>query len=167
MGRTGSGSEEEEAGGDTGWVGFVDLPKQVHRKSVRTGFKLNLLVVGESGLGKSTLVNSLFLTDLYTDRMAVGVEEMVNRTVELDMNTAEIEEGGVRLELTVVDTPGFGDGIDNTDSFSKIVGYIEDQFERYLTAETGLNRHMTTILVIGINHYDWLISYLNLSDLQN
>ncbi len=25
-------------------------------------------VLGESGLGKSTLVNSLFLTDLYSDR---------------------------------------------------------------------------------------------------
>ena len=25
-------------------------------------------IEGESGLGKSTLINSLFLTDLYTDR---------------------------------------------------------------------------------------------------
>lgn len=33
------------------------------------------MVVGESGLGKSTLVNSLFLTDLYPERVipdAVG-----------------------------------------------------------------------------------------------
>jgi septin 7 len=27
----------------------------------------------------------------------------------------EIEERGVKLRLTVVDTPGFGDAIDNTD----------------------------------------------------
>lgn len=27
------------------------------------------MVVGESGLGKSTLVNSLFLTDLYPERV--------------------------------------------------------------------------------------------------
>lgn len=27
------------------------------------------MVVGESGLGKSTLVNSLFLTDLYPERI--------------------------------------------------------------------------------------------------
>lgn len=34
------------------------------------------MVVGESGLGKSTLVNSLFLTDLYPERVipdAVGM----------------------------------------------------------------------------------------------
>lgn len=33
------------------------------------------MIVGESGLGKSTLVNSLFLTDLYPERVvpdAVG-----------------------------------------------------------------------------------------------
>lgn len=30
------------------------------------------MVVGESGLGKSTLVNSLFLTDLYPERLIPG-----------------------------------------------------------------------------------------------
>ena len=48
-----------------GYVGFANLPNQVHRKSVKKGFEFTLMVVGESGLGKSTLINSLFLTDLY------------------------------------------------------------------------------------------------------
>ncbi|PYD23470.1 hypothetical protein DND58_30040, partial [Pseudomonas syringae pv. pisi] len=42
------------------FVGFANLPKQWHRKSVRRGFSLNFMVVGESGLGKTTLVNTLF-----------------------------------------------------------------------------------------------------------
>lgn len=49
----------------SGYVGFANLPNQVHRKSVKKGFEFTLMVVGESGLGKSTLINSLFLTDLY------------------------------------------------------------------------------------------------------
>uniref|UniRef100_A0A8D2J6Y5 Septin-type G domain-containing protein n=1 Tax=Varanus komodoensis TaxID=61221 RepID=A0A8D2J6Y5_VARKO len=53
---------------DKDYVGFATLPSQVHRKSVKKGFDFTLLVAGESGLGKSTLVNSLFLTDLYKDR---------------------------------------------------------------------------------------------------
>jgi len=39
----------------TGFVGFANLPNQWHRKSVRKGFNFNVMVVGESGLGKSTL----------------------------------------------------------------------------------------------------------------
>jgi len=64
-----------------GFVGFANLPNQVHRKSVKKGFEFTLMVVGESGLGKSTLVNSLFLTDLYPERTipdAIGVYLIFN-----------------------------------------------------------------------------------------
>ncbi|XP_046385027.1 septin-1 [Ischnura elegans] len=123
-----------------GYVGFANLPNQVHRKSVKKGFEFTLMVVGESGLGKSTLVNSLFLTDLYPERVVPDAVEKQNKTVKLDASTVEIEERGVKLRLTVVDTPGYGDAIDNTDSFRAIIQYIDDQFERFLRDESGLNR---------------------------
>jgi len=123
-----------------GYVGFANLPNQVHRKSVKKGFEFTLMVLGESGLGKSTLINSLFLTDLYPDRVVPNAAEKIKKTVQLDASTVEIEERGVKLRLTVVDTPGFGDAIDNTDSFQQIIRYIDQQFERYLTDESGLNR---------------------------
>ena len=46
---------------------MLNLTK-VHRKSVKKGFEFTMMAVGESGLGKSTLINSLFLTNLYEDR---------------------------------------------------------------------------------------------------
>ncbi|XP_039297251.1 septin-1 isoform X2 [Nilaparvata lugens] len=98
------------------------------------------MVVGESGLGKSTLVNSLFLTDLYPERIIPNAVEKSNETVKLDASTVEIEERGVKLRLTVVDTPGYGDAINNTDCFRAIIQYIDDQFERFLRDESGLNR---------------------------
>ncbi|XP_063219368.1 septin-1 isoform X2 [Bacillus rossius redtenbacheri] len=98
-----------------GYVGFANLPNQVHRKSVKKGFEFTLMVVGESGLGKSTLVNTLFLADLYPERIVPDAIEKTHQIVKLDASTVEIEERGVKLRLTVVDTPGFGDAIDNTD----------------------------------------------------
>ncbi|KAL1790947.1 septin-2 [Sigmodon hispidus] len=121
-----------------GYVGFANLPNQVHRKSVRKGFEFTLMVVGESGLGKSTLINSLFLTDLYPERIIYA--EKNERTVQIEASTVEIEEQGVKLRLTVVDTPGYGDAINCRDCFKTIISYIDEQFERYLHDESGLNR---------------------------
>ena len=41
--------------------------------------------------------------------------DRIKRTVHIDTFTVDIEEKGVKLRLTVVDTPGFGDAVDNTD----------------------------------------------------
>jgi septin 2 len=124
----------------SGYVGFANLPNQVHRKSVKKGFEFTLMIVGESGLGKSTLVNSLFLTDLYPERVVPNAVERQKQTLKLDASTVEIEERGVKLRLTVVDVPGFGDAIDNSNSFNSILEYIDEQYERYLRDESGLNR---------------------------
>ena len=54
--------------------------------------------------------------------------------------SADIEENGVRLRLTVVDTPGFGDFVNNDDSWRPIVENIEQRFDAYLDAENKVNR---------------------------
>lgn len=126
------------------YVGFANLPNQVHRKTVKRGFEFTLMVVGESGLGKSTLINSLFLTDLYAGRNFPSAKDRIKSTLQIDTSSVEIEERGVRLKLTVVDTPGFGDSLDCTDGFVPIVKYIEQQFENYLRDESGLNRRNIT-----------------------
>ncbi|XP_072248612.1 septin 4b isoform X1 [Leuresthes tenuis] len=153
---------------DKEYVGFATLPNQVHRKSVKKGFDFTLMVAGESGLGKSTLVNSLFLTDLYKDRKLLNAEgdddttfhfcvlcwdcflklslvsvfppERITQTVEITKNTVDIEEKGVKLKLTIVDTPGFGDAVNNTECWKSVADYIDQQFEQYFRDESGLNR---------------------------
>ena len=79
---------------------------------------------------KLVLNRSYFSSDRIVPSAAEKLEK--KRTVQLDASTVEIEERGVKLRLTVVDTPGFGDTIDNTDSFQQIIRYIDDQFERYV-----------------------------------
>ena len=48
-------------------------------------------------------------------------------TDDLKLLQVEIEERGVKLRLTVVDTPGFGDTIDNANSHEEIIRYIDQQ----------------------------------------
>lgn len=112
---------------DRDYIGFATLPEQVHRKSVKRGFDFTLMVVGESGLGKSTLVNSLFLGDLYKNRVIPNAAERLERTTRIEKKSMEIEEKGVRLRLTIVDTPGFGDGTNCEESWRSCISYVEEQ----------------------------------------
>ncbi|KIJ68547.1 hypothetical protein HYDPIDRAFT_146786 [Hydnomerulius pinastri MD-312] len=123
-----------------GYVGFANLPNQVHRKSVRKGFQFTAMVVGESGLGKSTLINTLFNTPLYPPKEPLPPSAERPKTVAIESIGADIEENGVRLHLTVVDTPGFGDFVNNDDSWRPIVENIESRFDSYLEQENRVNR---------------------------
>uniref|UniRef100_A0A4X1W5W4 Septin n=2 Tax=Boreoeutheria TaxID=1437010 RepID=A0A4X1W5W4_PIG len=122
-----------------GYVGFANLPNQVYRKSVKRGFEFTLMVVGESGLGKSTLINSLFLTDLYSPEYP-GPSHRIKKTVQVEQSKVLIKEGGVQLLLTIVDTPGFGDAVDNSNCWQPVIDYIDSKFEDYLNAESRVNR---------------------------
>lgn len=46
--------------------------------------------------------------------------EKIERTVQIEASTVEIEERGVKLRLTVVDTPGYGDAINSQDWYEII-----------------------------------------------
>lgn len=130
----------EKMTADPSGLGFHNLPFLVHRKSVKKGFEFTLMVVGESGLGKSTLVNTLFLHDLYEERNYPSAKDRIMQTVNIDTFTVDIEERGVKLRLTVVDTPGFGDAVDNRQCWKPIIDYINEQYNAYLRDESGLNR---------------------------
>jgi septin 7 len=102
---------------------------------------LTVCYPGESGLGKSTLVNTLFNTSLYPPKERKGPSlDIIPKTVTIQSISADIEEAGVRLRLTVVDTPGFGDFVNNDESWRPITDNIEQRFDAYLDAENKVNR---------------------------
>lgn len=123
-----------------GYVGFSTLPNQVHKKSIKKGFQFTLMVVGESGLGKSTLVNTLFNTAIYPTKEAKELTNETPKTIDIQTITADIEENGVKLKLTIIDTPGFGDYVNNDNSWQPILENIEARFDAYLEQENRVNR---------------------------
>lgn len=157
-----------------GYVGFANLPSQVHRKFARKGFDFTVTVVGESGLGKSTLISSLFLIDVYDkeDRYIPTAEERMLSTVEIEPYTVEIDEQGVKVRLTVVDTPGYGDSLAGNDQFGAISDFIDERFEKYFVDECGLNRrhiidHRVHACLYFISPYGYGLKPLDIKFMKN
>ncbi|KAM4594298.1 septin 9b isoform 3-T3 [Fundulus diaphanus] len=135
------GKVEKSHGGDFSYVGIDAILEQMRRKAMKQGFELNLMVVGQSGLGKSTLMNTLFKSKVSRNKsVQSNPEERIPKTIEIKSISHDIEEKGVRMKLTVIDTPGFGDQINNENCWQPIMKFINDQYEAYLQEEININR---------------------------
>ncbi|XP_072239549.1 septin 9b isoform X4 [Leuresthes tenuis] len=125
---------------DFSYVGIDAILEQMRRKAMKQGFELNIMVVGQSGLGKSTLMNTLFKSKVSRKSVQPDPEERIPKTIEIKSISHDIEEKGVRMKLTVIDTPGFGDQINNENCWQPIMRFINDQYEAYLQEEININR---------------------------
>ncbi|EDQ86981.1 uncharacterized protein MONBRDRAFT_27671 [Monosiga brevicollis MX1] len=121
-------------------IGFVSLPNQIHQRVTEAGFDFSIMAVGQTGLGKSTLINSLFNSDIYIREDYPSATERQAQTMDVSSATVMLNEDGVEVRLTVIDTPGFGSAINNTGCWEAIEQYITQQFEAYEAAESALTR---------------------------
>ncbi|XP_078268291.1 septin-6 isoform X1 [Rhinoraja longicauda] len=116
-------------------VGFDSMPDQLVNKSVCQGFCFNILCVGETGLGKSTLMDTLFNTKFESDPASHS-----QPGVHIKSNSYELQESSVRLKLSIINSVGFGDQINKEESYRSIVEFIDAQFEAYLQEELKIKR---------------------------
>jgi septin 3/9/12 len=71
------------------------------------------MVVGQTGLGKSTLVNTIFASHLLDTKGRMDHDEPIRQTTEINAVSHVIQENNVRLRLNIIDTPGYGDAVNN------------------------------------------------------
>ncbi|PSS27194.1 hypothetical protein M430DRAFT_130462 [Amorphotheca resinae ATCC 22711] len=121
-------------------VGFDSITSQIERKLLKRGFQFNIICVGQTGLGKSTLINTIFASHLIDSKGRLTPDEPVRTTTEIQTVSHIIEENGVRLRLNIVDTPGYGDQVNNDRCWDPIVKYIKDQHSAYLRKELTAQR---------------------------
>ncbi|KAG2231962.1 Septin-type guanine nucleotide-binding (G) domain-containing protein [Thamnidium elegans] len=122
------------------YVGFDTITQQIEKKLLKKGFQFNVMVVGQSGLGKSTLVNTIFASHLIESKGRLAADETTRQTTEIEAVSHTIEENGVRLRLNIVDTPGYGDQVNNDNCWEPIIKYIKDQHSAYLRKELTARR---------------------------
>lgn len=125
-------------------------PKLRRKKNVKKGIQFCLMVCGASGTGRTTFVNTLcqksVLTHFDSDAPTYlndGAEAAGEPSVKIKPVTVELEldEEGTRVSLTIVDTPGFGDSVDNEASFGEISSYLERQYDDILAEESRIKRN--------------------------
>lgn len=126
-------------------TGLDSLPAQLIARLQKRGFVLNLLVAGRGGLGKSTLVNTLFAAPLSETGQGSAAPASLDsgaprKTTEISVASHLLSENGVQVRLSIIDTPGFGDLINNENAWEPIVKYIKDQYSLYLRRELTPNR---------------------------
>ncbi|MCJ1290442.1 hypothetical protein MMC34_001980 [Xylographa carneopallida] len=118
--------------------------KMRRKKNFKKGISFCLMVCGASGTGRTTFVNTLCGKKVLRgkdsdDASTAHLEEGVKiKPVTVDL---ELDEEGTRISLTIVDTPGFGDQIDNESSFSEIVEYLEREYDNILAEESRIKRN--------------------------
>lgn len=119
--------------------GIDILPKQVEELKLRSGAIFNLLCVGQSGLGKTTFINTLFGTSVLSNVWQEVEYKQPNvsfaKTTRVVSHKARLREDGFNLDFTVVDTPGFGDYIDNQFAYLAVTDYIDEQLRLYMFQE--------------------------------
>ncbi|KAJ8101846.1 Septin-domain-containing protein [Lipomyces tetrasporus] len=119
---------------------------QIHRKkNVKKGIQLCIMVAGISGTGRTTFVNTLCGRKV----LESAAEETYDpKQAHLDnginirpITVVDLDEEGTRLSLTIADTPGFGDNVNNEDCFAEIIGYLERQYDDILAEESRIKRN--------------------------
>lgn len=122
------------------YVGFDTITSQIENRLLKRGFQFNVMVVGRSGLGKTTLVNTLFSSKLATTQGRRSVDIPIEKTTEIKVHSHVLHENNVKLNVNVIDTPGFGDQVNNDKCWEPLVKYIKEQHSQYLRKELTAQR---------------------------
>ncbi|KAH9414612.1 septin-8-like [Dermatophagoides pteronyssinus] len=138
------------------YVGFDTLPDQLVSRVIRDGFGFNILALGSTGVGKTTLLEALFNTKLSSDQSATRSHNLSG--VSVHTQQLELNEGNIKLKLTLVESKGFGDQIDKTDSYKPIVEYIDEHFEKYLQEELKIHRSQSPLIDSRIHCCIYILS---------
>ena len=123
-------------------IGLMCFPIQKRLQVYKNGSNFTLLCVGESGVGKTSFINTLFDSVLIEKKYSYDEEYNQNphKTTVITHHKMDLIEDGFKMRLNIIDTPGFGDYIDNKHCWYPIARYIDEQYRRLVYQENQPDR---------------------------
>lgn len=110
----------------------------------RRGIQLNMLLIGENGIGKRTFINSLCRQQYFEPETLELLGLGTTDKVELDIDTEVldiIETDSIPIKLQISITKNFGFNVQNYSNTSMIVRFIESIYQQNLEEEQKIVRN--------------------------
>ena len=81
-------------------AGLTTIPAQAYRNALKSGFRFNLMTIGEPSMGKTSTVNTLFKSDIYNEQFVSSTERIANSdSLIVQEFDVKLKENGVPLTL--------------------------------------------------------------------
>lgn len=112
-----------------------NLVEQRRSELLSSGENLTLLCCGEAGVGKTSLLKTLFNQQISYTTKDPPTEGLIAHHNELSFPSTDL-----KVRLIAIDTPGYGDTLNLEDSFGCVTDYIKRTFQRSLENERSPRR---------------------------
>lgn len=115
------------------------------QRSVRHVKRYNVLVVGESRLGKSTIIDQLLQTQRISRAKCSPADSKVSPFAcrnESEIETMLLKHKRSKLVLSLIETPGFGPSSMGTDCWQPVLDEIKGRISKYMSEENSINRRV-------------------------
>lgn len=112
------------------------------RKTLKKSIVFSVMVVGLSGSGRSTLINTLCGGNLIVPTSLTALQDPYTRKLTLRHENVELEDNdGHKILFNIIDTPNFANLIDCNEDFKTVVDFIRHQYDEVLLEESRVRRN--------------------------
>lgn len=112
------------------------------RKTLKKSINFSIMIIGESGSGRSTFINTLCGGNSIVPTSSTINQDPFDKKLSLRHENVELEDNeGHKISLNIIDTPNFANSINCDEDFKIIVDFIRHQYDEVLLEESRVKRN--------------------------
>ena len=103
---------------------------------IKRSIRFNIMVAGHEALGKTTFLKLMFRRYKKLEGAEfVYAKKQRSRTLQIGQVGHFTLEGHQNIEVYLVDTPGYGNELNNQDAIQVIQNYLESKHRKWITMD--------------------------------